>query len=561
VNVPVAAHARRHLLVLVVAGIWLASNLTKPLTIDDAAYYEYARHIAAHPADPYGFTIIWYQTLQPAIEVLAPPVSLYWWAAGVRWFGDYEWAWKLWQFPLVYLFVAAFAAIARRFVREPAASVLPVFIVLSPVFLPGLNLMLDVPALALGLAGFVLFVRASDRNSTIWAALAGLVVGLAMQTKYTAGLVPVTMVLYAVFLGRVRLALVAGSVAAAVFASWEAAMLWRYGQTQFIAGLLEPGGGLGRKWSLIQALITLAGGVGSAWGFLGLAALGVRGRLVAFGMLVSAAAFVAVGWLPDRIPVALPDALATALGRSLVHLNPSLDLCRALGALLIVAVASVVMRLRKGADRGDLFLLGWLALEVAGYLLLNPFVAVRRLMGLAVVVTLVVGRLASRTVASHEQRRLTLAVLGYGVALALVFAVTDRADAIAQREGAARAADVAREQLRGPGARMWYVGHWGFQFYAERAGMEPVVPGSSLLRHGDVLVAAGAPVDAQRVRLSPSGVGVVAQVAVEDHLPWRTIPGYYRGAVPISSRPPGPRLNVTVYRLLEDLVPEAPRVR
>jgi hypothetical protein len=34
----VAAHARRRLLALAVASIWLAANVAKPLTIDDAAY-------------------------------------------------------------------------------------------------------------------------------------------------------------------------------------------------------------------------------------------------------------------------------------------------------------------------------------------------------------------------------------------------------------------------------------------------------------------------------------------------------------------------------------------
>jgi hypothetical protein len=86
----VAAHARRQPLAPAVASICLAANVAKPLTADDAAYYQYARQIAAHPADPYGFSIIWYQALQPAIDVLAPPGWLYWWAAGLRWLGDHE---------------------------------------------------------------------------------------------------------------------------------------------------------------------------------------------------------------------------------------------------------------------------------------------------------------------------------------------------------------------------------------------------------------------------------------------------------------------------------------
>jgi len=561
VKAPMHARIRRHLLILSVAVVWLAFSLAKPVTIDDAAYFMFAEQIASHPGDPYGFLIIWYQTLQPAIDVLAPPVWPYWWAAAVRMFGGHEWAWRLWQFPFVCLFVASFGALARRFVPGPWANVLPVFVVMSPVFLPGLNLMLDVPALALALAGFALFLRASDRESAGGAALAGVIVGLAMQTKYTVVFVPVAMACYAAFLGRIRLALVAGSAAAAVFASWEVAMIWRYGQSQFMAGLLKPGGGLAQKWTLAQAFLTLAGGAGSAWGFLGMTALGARGRLIGPAMLASLAAFVALGWLPDRIPVPLPEVLATALGRSGFDLNPALDLSRVLGALVVVSLTAVAARLWRAADRTDMFLMAWLALEVVGYLLLSPFPAVRRLMGLAVVSALTIGRLACRTGVNPERERLSRAVVIYGAALAVVFAVTDRADAVAQRDGAARAADVAHAQAREPGARVWYVGHWGFQFYAERGRMEPVVPGSSLLRQGDVLVVPGRPVDAQRVWLPLSHVAPVAQVTIDDRLPWRTVPWYYAGRVPLSARPSGPRLGVTIFRVLGDFVPEAQRAR
>ena len=552
---------RHHLLAFAVAGIWLASNIAKPLTVDDAAYYMFARQIAGSPADPYGFTIFWYQSPQPAIEVLAPPVWLYWWAAGIRWLGNHEWAWKLWQFPFVYLFVASYAHLARRFAPGPLTGLLPVFLVLSPVFLPGLNLMLDVPAIALGLAAVVLFVRASDRGSIGGAVLAGLIAGIAMQTKYTGLLVPLVMIGYAALLGRLRLAMVAGGVAAAVFVSWEAAMIWGYGQSQFLAALVEPGGGASRRWSTLPALVTLAGGAGSAWGLLALAALGVRRRLVWGAMLAGAGAFVAVGWLPERTLVSLPEVLAAALGRPGVHLNPALDLSRLLGVLVVGALGFVVARVRRDGDRAGAFLLIWFAVELTGYVLLNPFVAVRRIMGLAVISTLLVGRLASRTCQGLERQHLIRAVTGYGIILAALFAVSDVADALAQRDGATRAANAARAMRVRPDARLWYVGHWGFQFYAERAGMAPVVPGISLLRQGDMLVVPGPPVDVQRTRFPPSRVAPVAQVASADNVAWRALPGYYRGAVPLSGRGWGPRLGVTIYRVREDFVPEPEHAR
>ena len=92
----------------------------------------------------------------PANHALAPPVIPYWWAAGIQLFGMHPWAWKLWLFPFCLLFVMAFDALLRRFAPAVAGPML-IMTVLSPVFLPSLNLMMDIPALALGLSAVALF--------------------------------------------------------------------------------------------------------------------------------------------------------------------------------------------------------------------------------------------------------------------------------------------------------------------------------------------------------------------------------------------------------------------
>ena len=56
----------------------------KPVLVDDPVYLHFARHIAQHPLDPYGFILLWYSAPQPAMEVLCPPVLPYWLALGTR---------------------------------------------------------------------------------------------------------------------------------------------------------------------------------------------------------------------------------------------------------------------------------------------------------------------------------------------------------------------------------------------------------------------------------------------------------------------------------------------
>src|SRR5262245_182877 len=177
--------------VVLPAGLLCGLNSLKPLLVDDTAYHAYAVHIARAPLDPYGFSIDWYGRSQPAHTVLAPPVLPYWWALSIGLFGDNALAAKLWLAPWCLLLAAAVHFLARRYSGEKFATPLTWMLVLSPSVLPSLNLMLDVPALALALASLALFLATIERQRTCGAIGAGLLAGLAMQTKYTALIAPV----------------------------------------------------------------------------------------------------------------------------------------------------------------------------------------------------------------------------------------------------------------------------------------------------------------------------------------------------------------------------------
>src|SRR2546422_8856379 len=107
----------------------------------------------------------------------------------MRLLGDSPVLWKLWLFPFAAALVFALHALARRFARglELPLVVLTLF---SPQLLPAFNLMLDVPALALGLSAVALFLWALDRRSWALAVPAALLAGVAVEGKDTAFLIP-----------------------------------------------------------------------------------------------------------------------------------------------------------------------------------------------------------------------------------------------------------------------------------------------------------------------------------------------------------------------------------
>jgi hypothetical protein len=343
------------------------------------------------------------------------------------------------------------------------------------------------------------------------------VAGVALQTKYTALLLPGVFCFYALCLALVSTpmlsrqrwtylgyALLASTIAGGIFVGWEAWLAWAHpaNGSHFLfhlrANSHDPM--LLRMLDQLSALPGLLGSIGAGIGLLALAVLSQRRMTVG----------IAIGWLLLTYGVILCVG-ARFMARAHVHLLPGTPPMRLDGPFPLEAVlfsslgmgvagtlVVVCWRLLR-ATHGwpglrrlhvnqamDWFLVGWLVIELAGYLGLSPFPAARRCMGLAIVATLVIGRFASRAPASVSMRRLIWAAAGVNIALGVVYGVVDFRLAGATQFAAEDAGAWIAAQHE-PG-KVWYAGHWGFQFYAEQAGMEPLDPGHTWLAQGDWVV-------------------------------------------------------------------------
>jgi hypothetical protein len=611
---------RRCLLLALLAALYTGLNALKPLQVDDAAYQYFARQFATRPLDPYGFAVLWYDRPDAANTVLAPPVLPAYWGAVRALVGERPWLWKLALFPWALLFVAAVHTLLRRFAR--GVEMLGTWLlVLSPAFLPSLNLMLDVPALALGLTALNVFFRAVGRSSYALAAWAGLLAGLAMQTKYTAFLAPGVMLLYALFRRRPRFWAPAALVATQVFVTWELVVALLYGRSHFVEALPPPGGRLLDKLGVLPFLFSDLGGVAAAGTLIGLAALGLRriwlalaAGLVVLGyglIVVRDGNYISTGvigtWFPDAAVMDYSElifdvfsaagvlVLVLALRRLWAwprgdgYANRSWR-----GALLLPSPPSTGVRgvsgpltpgpsppstgargaraaagfgARTPGDRAVAFLICWLMLEVVGYLFLTPFPAVRRVLGVAVVLTVIVARLAARTCRTPERRRVLHALGAGGVLLGLAYYGLDWQGARVQQLAAESAAAWVRDH---GGGRAWYVGHWGFQYYAERAGLRPVVteyqppegpiafPPPSRLRAGDWLIVPDSRLTAQAVRLEEDKLRLEASLVIAAPVRLRTVPCFYGGRTPLEREDGEGALEVKVYRVTADFTPVYP---
>jgi hypothetical protein len=532
---------------LLAAAITLL-NALKPAVVDDTAYLLFARHLAQHPLDPYGFEMFWSSAPVPAMEILMPPVLPYWLALGIALFGEHLFLLKLWLFPFALLLCRATASLGARFAAGQERTGL-IVIAISPAVLVLFDFMLDVPAIALGLTALALFIRGCDRRSLMSVIGAGVLAGLAMQTKYSLLILPFVLVWYALLNRRWMYAVIAVSLAAGVFLAWESWLHAKYGHSHFLFHAMEQSDpaeakkGLERIAEMIKTRLSLV-----------LPLLGQFGGLM-IGVALWAAAANARPAVSSALAVLLALLILPVLILPNEHWPHAGFTFRLFGFAAVGVVLAATWRTFRNCDPWDTaFLVGWVLLEVAGALGLSPFPAARRMLGVCYATSL----LAVRAVAVSGVS-LRWAAAG-SVAFALFFFAIDCWDAQPEKVLAERMGEAV---TTAPGETVWYNGHWGFQYYCDRAGMKPVIPYQSLLKKGDWLVYPVIPPGdgfyrpyhgGAKFEIDPTRTEWIATWTWDDALKAQTIPNLYGGGVPIENRN-HPRLKVALYRITADWYP------
>jgi len=458
----------------VLLGLWavtVAFNFTKAVHIDDRAYLDIARHIARHPLHPMSGRLNLFGIDEPLHETNQPPLLFYVYAGVIRCLGESEPALHAVMALFSLVAIVAFHALARRLAPKRAVLLTAMFC-LGPAFLPGQNLMTDVPVMALWLVFFTLLIPPEAGGLTVRrAALAAVIASAACLIKYVS-LVLIPILLVALLLRRRRRAAWVVLIPVGVLAAWSACNVMEYGTAHLLSRPTTKLFASSLAVSCEEWLI----GLGAVCPF-SVAALPFLRRSRRARMMIAACALascLSLAWGVLRMPEPIWYSLLRAafVGS---------------GALVCCATAScLVDALRPLADgeppeaRRDLAVVAlWLVGAAAFVILLAPFMAVRHLLLAIPAILLVLGRYVLGEVRRGWR---VSAVLGT-VALGLLLAASDWRFADCYRASAPR---IAR---RYAGDRtVWFVGHWGWQWYAEKAGMEPYYQSESILKPGDVLV-------------------------------------------------------------------------
>ena len=380
--------------------------------------------------------------------------------------------------PVLHLVIAGFTcgvvlmfhSLARRIAVE-RALLLTALLVLGPAFLPSQNLMVDVPLLFFWLlVVWALFAAATSRTGWYYG-LSSAMIALACLTKYSSlVLLPLHVVM--ALLRRHVVGVWFALVPLGALVAWSCFNLFDYGGVHILNRPQLPF----TIERVVVRVVEWVAAVGAAAPF-SLAFLPCSRRNV--GSWVSLATGVAVGVVAGWALGSDHRATAQIAVLWAVFIGNGVFVFGLVGQAAVRAIRrGDRLHLDRATRDRTLVLVLWLAGTSLFMALFAPFMSMRSVL-LAVPALLlllpwtdVAGAKALRTVA------LVITVL-----LGMALAVSDYHYAAVYRDQAQRLIRQAPQ-----GSNVWFIGHWGWQWYAKQAGMKPYDPNRTELAAGDYLV-------------------------------------------------------------------------
>jgi hypothetical protein len=462
----------RHSELAVLLLLWMfatALNLTKPYHIDDTAHLQIAQWITREPWRPMSGQINWYQDTEP-IHVLNQPHLYFYLLAG--------WG-ALWGFGEVTMhllqsfFTLACIILTYRIAKiiVPSGALLTTaLLMLSPAFVVGQNLMVDVPLLSLWLAFFYVLIAPQFKSETRRFVLTGFFAGCASLIKYSSLPLILLMLLYLIIKRHFRLIWTL-SIPAMMLILWSCWNYLDYGSVHMLGRRPIP-----FSWNELAQMSV-------SW-------LICLGAILPYSLIYfrrnselrSKTFSTSAKWLV---------VVLTAMFFAALHLH-KLDVSRMEKIFLLLfftnGIAIVLTLLwcflrdwfqtRSQQQQAILTLYLWIAVGGSFVVLYAPFMATRHVLLVIVPLSLLLARFVDPASLAWRGAMLLLTA-----SLSLVLSVSDWTWANFYREKAV----AIRRELPAT-ANVYFTGHWGWQWYAKQNGMKELEALNPQLEIGDYLV-------------------------------------------------------------------------
>ncbi len=469
---------------LVVIGAFLAVCLcpfiNKAVHIDDPLFVWSAEWILKHPSDFYGFGVNWYGATELMATVNCnPPAVAYFLAAVGSVFGWREIALHGALIPVAFVAAAGIYQLAKIWCGRPLLAT--IVAVSTPVFLvSSTTLMCDVPMLALWVWAVVMWERALNDGHPARFLAAGTLAGLAVLTKYSA----LTFLPLLLILGLLHKRRPGGwwlwlAVPVAMMGVYEFATGRLYGQGLISAAAdyaAERRSSFEGGWTA-KGIIGLAFAGGSLLPTLFFAPwLWSRRRLLTGSLLALGFSLAALSFCEKLGPMDLTSGYGASWG---FWLQMSLMMTGGLHLLLLTGA-----ELWRRRDPVTIVLALWVFSGFIFATVLNWSINARSLLTVVPAAAILLIRRLERETPVAIGCNPWIWPLIPSTLISLSVATAD----FELANSARTAAQEITTQYRAAASRLWFEGHWGFQYYMEKLGAQPVDAELSTLQPGDILV-------------------------------------------------------------------------
>ncbi|MBV9155659.1 MAG: glycosyltransferase family 39 protein [Acidobacteriaceae bacterium] len=491
--------ARAYLVLAALTLICLLPFSGRAFQIDEPLFIWVGQQITKHPLDPYGFRVVWNLADQPMSGVASnPPLSSYYIALVGLIAGWSERAMHLAYLLPALVVVLGTYRLAQRFTRLPLLA--SAIALLTPVFLVSSStVMCDTTMVAFWMVGTILWIEGLDAMKPMYLIGSVIALGACVFTKYFGIFSFLFLIVYS--LARKRRLLPWGwylSIPAAMFVGY---VFWTRGLYGY------------------RLLFSIAGFALSSQAHSHLSLLGkaLVGLSFAGGCVLPALLYAPLLWSRLQLTIA---ALALALlsffavedwlylgytGREHLALVCVEAGFFAAGGLSLAALALlepirrrqlepaqlrrwhfwVTGEFLKQWDAESLFLAVWILGTLIFASLINWTNNGRSILPLVPAAAILIARNLEKLQASFESTLLMkrVAPLALSGVLSLCVAWGDTSLANLQRS----TAQLIHEKMQNEPGKLWFEGHWGFQYYMQAFGAAPIRPGNDIYRPGDLI--------------------------------------------------------------------------
>ena len=461
---------------LLLATLVLLPFFGKPFTIDDTVFLFEARHALADPLHPTAFEMTWRYSPERVSQLVPTGPIMAWLLVPSILAGGSEWIAHAIQLVMFCLAILATVSLGRRlgFATPWAAASGLILVGMPAVLAMAGTAMPDVPAMALGVMGVERLVAWTQDRRLLQAVSAALLLGLAP-------------------LARPHLLLILGVGAILIAGPVLLQQGWRNRLSVCLPLLGAP------VITAVMAFFTRdpdsgAGSlIGTAVYYSSLSGVRLAANFAAFLIHCVLVMAFALPWIAFRwrfmlrshftLTAAATGILGSALALIIARQRPLV-----LAVVAGLGVAVLFDGIKDGLRRRDwmqvaLFCWVLIPLSAVPYVHLPPKYLIVSAPAMALLVT---RQLASRGGKTGWLILAATVVVGMGLGVAIL-----RADAVFADVGRRAASELIAPRIAA-GQRVWFVGRWGFQWYAEKAGARPVTLTPPYPEPGDVIVASAA---------------------------------------------------------------------